>query len=41
LLGRDKKVERGHLRLVLLRELGRAVVTADFDHIALEAVLRE
>jgi 3-dehydroquinate synthase len=41
LLGRDKKVERGHLRLVLLRELGRAVVTADFDHGALEAVLRE
>src|SRR5215468_3185824 len=41
LLARDKKVRRGHLRLVLLRELGRAVVTADFDHDALDAVLRE
>ena len=40
LLGRDKKVERGQLRLVLLRELGRAVVTAEFDHAELEAVLR-
>jgi 3-dehydroquinate synthase len=40
LLGRDKKVERGQLRLVLLEALGRAVVTADFDRDALEAVLR-
>jgi 3-dehydroquinate synthase len=40
LLGRDKKVSRGALRLVLLRALGRAVITADFDHDALEAVLR-
>ena len=40
LLGRDKKVQRGQLRLVLLRALGRAVITADFDHDALEAVLR-
>jgi 3-dehydroquinate synthase len=39
LLARDKKVERGHLRLVLLRELGRAVVTADFDQQVLESVL--
>lgn len=40
LLGRDKKVERGKLRLVLLRALGRAVITADFDQAALESVLR-
>ena len=40
LLGRDKKVRRGQLRLVLLRALGDAVVTADFDHHLLEAVLR-
>jgi 3-dehydroquinate synthase len=40
LLGRDKKVRRGQLRLVLLRALGRAVVTADFDPDLLEAVLR-
>ena len=39
LLGRDKKVDRGHLRLVLLRALGRAVITADFDQRVLEAVL--
>jgi 3-dehydroquinate synthase len=40
LLGRDKKVVRGQLRLVLLHALGRAVVTADFDHDVLEALLR-
>jgi 3-dehydroquinate synthase len=40
LLGRDKKVERGQLRLVLLRALGRAVIASDFDHGALEALLR-
>jgi 3-dehydroquinate synthase len=40
LLGRDKKVERGQLRLVLLRALGHAVITADFDQKTLESVLR-
>ena len=39
LIGRDKKVDRGQLRLVLLRALGRAVITADFDQRVLEAVL--
>ena len=39
LLGRDKKVDRGQLRLVLLRALGQAVTTADFDQSALESVL--
>ena len=40
LLGRDKKVERGQLRLVLLRALGHAVIVADVDRKMLEAVLR-
>ena len=40
LMGRDKKVDSGRLRLVLLRAIGHAVVTADFDPMALEAVLR-
>jgi 3-dehydroquinate synthase len=39
LLGRDKKVDQGKVHLVLLRALGRAVVTAEFDGQALEAVL--
>jgi len=39
LLGRDKKVDRGRLRLILLRALGRAVISADFDQGSLEAVL--
>ena len=32
LMGRDKKVLRGTLRLVLLGQLGRGMVTANFDH---------
>lgn len=35
----DKKVLGGQLRLVLLRRIGQAVVTADFDHAALTATL--
>ena len=35
----DKKVLDGQLRLVLLKRLGEAVVTADFDKQALHAVL--
>ena len=31
LMGRDKKVDRGQVRLVLLRAIGHAIVTADFD----------
>lgn len=38
-MGRDKKVESGQLRLVLLRKLGEAVVTSDFAPEALEACL--
>ncbi len=39
LMAVDKKVQRGRLRLVLLRAIGEAVVTADFDEAALSAVL--
>lgn len=40
LMAGDKKVAGGRLRLVLLRRLGEAVLTADFDDAALEATLR-
>lgn len=40
-MGRDKKVESGQLRLVLLTGLGQAVVTADFAPKALTETLRE
>ncbi len=39
LMGHDKKVAKGQLRLVLLRGLGAAVLTADFDAAALDATL--
>jgi 3-dehydroquinate synthase len=39
LMGQDKKVQAGRLRLVLLRALGEAVVTADFAPAALQATL--
>ncbi len=39
LMAVDKKVQRGRLRLVLLRAIGAAVVTADFDPAALRAEL--
>lgn len=35
----DKKVQRGRLRLVLLQGIGRAVVTAGFDPMALDETL--
>jgi len=38
-MGRDKKVEAGQLRLVLLEALGRATVTSEFDPTRLEACL--
>lgn len=41
LMARDKKVERGRLRLILLRALGRAEISADFDAGALESTLEE
>ncbi|HEY5929609.1 MAG TPA: 3-dehydroquinate synthase, partial [Burkholderiales bacterium] len=39
LMGHDKKVENGKLRLVLLESLGQAVVTADFSREDLHLVL--
>jgi 3-dehydroquinate synthase len=39
LMGLDKKVEQGRLRLVLLEQVGKAFVTADFPQPDLEAVL--
>lgn len=40
LMSVDKKVMDGQLRLVLLRRLGEAVVTAEFETAALEATLK-
>ena len=39
LMGSDKKVQNGQLRLVLLKTLGEAFVTADFDASTLDATL--
>jgi len=39
LMGHDKKVKGGRLRLVLMRALGEATVTADFDPARLEQTL--
>ena len=39
LMGHDKKVENGRLRLILLESLGKAVVTAEFSGEDLRAVL--
>lgn len=39
LMGHDKKVQAGKLRLVLLKGIGQAVVTADFDPAQLRATL--
>jgi 3-dehydroquinate synthase len=39
LMGLDKKVLDGRLRLVILKSLGEALVTAEFPMTELEAVL--
>lgn len=41
LMAMDKKVLAGKIRLVLLKRLGEAIVTADYDADALRAVLTE
>ena len=41
LMGMDKKVAGGRLRLVLLDAIGAAVITADYPRDALEALLEE
>jgi len=38
-MGMDKKVDRGRVRLVLLRRIGEAVLTGDYPNDALEATL--
>jgi 3-dehydroquinate synthase len=40
LMGHDKKVEGGKLRFILMREMGRAFLTADVQHDALAEALR-
>ncbi|MDX1497695.1 MAG: 3-dehydroquinate synthase, partial [Salinisphaeraceae bacterium] len=40
-MGHDKKVLAGRLRLVLLRGLGNAIVTDDFDPDALQSTLNQ
>jgi 3-dehydroquinate synthase len=40
LMGMDKKVLAGRIRLVLLRELGRATVVDDYDEQAFDATLQ-
>jgi 3-dehydroquinate synthase len=39
LMGHDKKVRGGRIRLVLMQGLGRAVTTGDYDPAALQATL--
>lgn len=41
LMQHDKKVKSGQVRLILLKSMGEAVVTADFDQTLLEAVLTD
>ncbi|MGQ0698780.1 MAG: 3-dehydroquinate synthase [Panacagrimonas sp.] len=41
LMGLDKKVKNGKLRLVLLRNIGEAVLTSDIDDAALQATLEK
>ena len=41
LMSLDKKVQDGQLRLVLMKQIGQAVVTADYDGKALDACLQE
>lgn len=41
LMGHDKKVKKGQIRLILLKSLGEAVLTADFDAQLLTEVLSQ
>jgi 3-dehydroquinate synthase len=41
LMGMDKKVDRGRVRLVLLKRIGEALLTSDYPDDALEATLAE
>jgi 3-dehydroquinate synthase len=37
----DKKVQSGRIRLILLRKIGEAFITADYPELALDRTLRE
>ena len=41
LMGHDKKVKHGQIRLILLKSLGKAVITSDFDTQLLTEVLSQ
>ena len=41
LMGHDKKVKHGQIRLILLKSLGKAVITSDFDTQLLAEVLSQ
>ena len=41
LMGHDKKVKHGQIRLILLKSIGDAVLTNDFDHKLLSEVLSQ
>lgn len=41
LMQHDKKVKGGKIRLILLKALGQAIMTSDYDETALQAVLAE
>ena len=41
LMGHDKKVKHGQIRLILLKSIGDAVLTNDFDHELLSEVLSQ
>jgi len=41
LMAVDKKAQDGQIRLVLLKAMGRAVVTADYDPAALRGILQD
>ena len=41
LMGYDKKVQNGKMRLVLLKEIGSAYVTSEFSSVSLNEVLVE
>jgi 3-dehydroquinate synthase len=40
-MGHDKKVKHGQIRLILLKSLGKAVLTNDFDTNLLTEVLSQ
>ena len=41
LMGHDKKVQGGALRLILLHGIGAATITTDYDDASLQATLEQ